>query len=176
MNEHTRHSYVYIYIRIYTYIYITYIHNDSHPLHLRGDEVSKNGKISKNGRFSKKRECLSFLLFWVQSWCSCILTTSYFWTDWEFTLIMSVFFPDNYPCSTLTTLEQCWCCGANLFDLFKGCNIGGILLGYEQNCKSGDVKRRRSNIKGGWDPLPTKQYNICIYLHECRYLCKYQPR
>lgn len=74
------------------------------------------------------------------SWYIFTLIISYTWTEREFKLIISVFFPDNYSCSIERVLEQYRWCGSSLFNYFKGFSMRMDLFGDDLNFKKGGIR------------------------------------
>ena len=55
--------------------------------------------------------------------------------------LMSIYFPDYYPCSAMEVLGHCCKFGSRILDYFKGCKIKAVLLRDDQNFKRGISKR-----------------------------------
>ena len=89
---------------------------------------------------TKRKECLIFFVVLSTSWYIFTLIISYTWTERDFKLIISVFFPDNYSCSIERVLEQYRWCESSLFNYFKGFSMRMDLFGDDQNFKKGGIR------------------------------------
>ena len=67
----------------------------------------------------------------------------------------------NHSCSIIWPLEQCWQCGSNIFDQFKGYNLRRVLLRNEQTFKKREFQRGTKQ-KGTW--TSSLHYGFILHL------------